>query len=135
MGNQGVSSMYISAVSSNNSQPNFEACYVNKKAIKRSFGPTILNQVEKVLPEIKELSVDVDTFIFPYNFGFFNRNNGIKVVVQKINVSFWDKLLSRLSLRPPYEKGDFVFSDHITNNTVGLLASFKNAKENLSKYM
>ena len=127
--------MYISAVSSNNSQPNFEACYVNKKAIKRSFGSTILNQVEKVLPEIKELSVDVDTFIFPYNFGFFNRNNGIKVVVQKINVSFWDKLFSCLSLRPPYEKGHFVFSDDITNNTVGLLASFKDAKENLSNYM
>ena len=125
--------MYISAVSLNNGQPSFEACYVNKKAIKRSFGPTILKQVEQVLPVIEELSVDVDTLIFPHNFGVFNRNNGIRVVVQKTNFSFWDKLLSHLSLRPPYARDGFVLSDSITDDT--LLATFKRAKEKLSKYM
>jgi len=127
--------MNISAIQSNNIQPNFEACYVNTKGIRRSFGEKILGQVESVLPKIKEKSADVDTFIFPYNVGFYNRNNAIMVKVQKLNVSFWDKLLSALSLRPPYSQDDFVFADRIMNKTVGLLTTFEKTKQELINYI
>ena len=126
--------MNISAIQSNN-QLNFEACYVNRNGIKRSFGKTILNQVESIFPEIEKKSVDVDTFIFPDKFGIFNRKNGITVRVQKLNISFWDKILSHLSLRPPYSQEGFVLAGSIMDETVGLLARFEDAKQSLTNYI
>ena len=127
--------MNISAIQSNQNEPNFNALYVNRKAIKKSFGEKVLRQVEAVLPQIERQSDNIDTFIYPDNFGFYNRNNIIRVVVQKPHIKFKDKILSALSMRPPYKQAGLVFPDSIRNETVGLLKIFEETKTNLSFYM
>ena len=127
--------MDIGAIQSHNRQPGFVACYVNRNGIKRAFGEKVLTKVESIASEIAKQSNDVDTFIRADSAWVYNRKNGFSVTVQKPNVSLWYKILSHLSLRPPYLEEGFVFTEFIENDHTGLLAKFEEAKSKLANYM
>lgn len=127
--------MNIGAIPSNNSQPAFEACYFSRNGIKRAFGEKVLTKVESIASEIEKQSTNVDTFIIADRAAVLNRKNGFRVTVQKPNLSLGYKILSHLSLRPPYWEEGFVFTESIEKDYVGLLATFKKCKSKLAEYM